>query len=153
MGDRKYLSPIGFEMPSYNPFYTEWQECLKAHYQHVIRVDDQVTEPTLHGVLLDTGFTEDDIHRFRFEVLGEVAEIETSAEIAETAQVVEATEMMIVASVAESVAVEPPTPEPEPATPVAIVAPPEAPTPVIEPPATEPRPALPPKPPAQLSLF
>jgi hypothetical protein len=42
-------------------FYQDWRDCLRAHYMHVIRTNDQITEPTLHGVLIRTGFTEDEI--------------------------------------------------------------------------------------------
>lgn len=42
-------------------FYENWRDCLKAHYTHVIRANDQVTEPTLHNVLLRVGFSEDEI--------------------------------------------------------------------------------------------
>lgn len=42
-------------------FYENWRDCLRAHYMHVIRTQDRVTEPTLHGVLLRVGFSEDEI--------------------------------------------------------------------------------------------
>ena len=42
-------------------FYEDWRECLRAHYMHVVRTQDQITEPTLHGVLLRVGFSEDEI--------------------------------------------------------------------------------------------
>ncbi len=42
-------------------FYDNWRDCLRAHYMHVIRTQDHVTEPTLHGVLLRVGFNEDEI--------------------------------------------------------------------------------------------
>lgn len=42
-------------------FYEDWRNCLRAHYMHVIRTGDKVTEPTLHSVLVSVGFTEDEI--------------------------------------------------------------------------------------------
>lgn len=42
-------------------FSDEWRECLVAHYTHVLRNNDQRTERTLRGVMLDVGFTEDDL--------------------------------------------------------------------------------------------
>lgn len=59
-------------MASINPFYAEWQACLRAHYQHVIREQDMVTEPTLHHVLLETGVSEEEIQRIRHHILGEI---------------------------------------------------------------------------------
>lgn len=48
-------------------FYDEWRACLRAHYKHVVRINDQVTEPSLHGVLLRVGFTEDEINQMAVE--------------------------------------------------------------------------------------
>lgn len=42
-------------------FYEDWRACLRSHYMHVIAVNDTVTEPTLHRVLLNVGFSEGDI--------------------------------------------------------------------------------------------
>ncbi len=42
-------------------FYEDWRACLRAHYLHVIRTGDRVTEPTLREVLLRVGFSEDEI--------------------------------------------------------------------------------------------
>jgi hypothetical protein len=39
-------------------FFDEWQACLRSHYVHVIRSQDEVTEPTLRHVLLQTGLTQ-----------------------------------------------------------------------------------------------
>lgn len=52
-----------------NIFSDEWRACLHAHYLHVIRTDDAVTEPTLRSVLLQTGLTDADIERLRDEAL------------------------------------------------------------------------------------
>ncbi|MCD4687027.1 MAG: hypothetical protein K8S97_13950 [Anaerolineae bacterium] len=48
-------------------FFDEWQACLRAHYVHVVRAEDTVTEPTLRHVLLQTGLTDDDIEALREE--------------------------------------------------------------------------------------
>jgi hypothetical protein len=42
-------------------FFEEWRACLREHYLHVVRTGDTITEPTLRTVLLETGFTEDDL--------------------------------------------------------------------------------------------
>lgn len=55
-------------MAKKNPFYEEWRACLKSHYAFVIETQDVVTEPSLRGVLLETGFTDDEITRMRDEV-------------------------------------------------------------------------------------
>lgn len=39
-------------------FFDEWQACLRAHYIHVLRANDTITERTLRGVLLQSGVTE-----------------------------------------------------------------------------------------------
>lgn len=48
-------------------FADEWRESLRAHYQHVIRNNDQVTLKTLVGVLHDVGFTDDELRQLAFE--------------------------------------------------------------------------------------
>ena len=50
-------------------FYDDWLICLREHYIHVVRSRDTITEPTLRVVLLETGFTEDDIAAFHDEGL------------------------------------------------------------------------------------
>jgi len=50
-------------------FFDEWQDCLRSHYIYVIRADDQITEPTLRRVLLQTGLNEDDLEALRDEAL------------------------------------------------------------------------------------
>jgi hypothetical protein len=44
-----------------NIFFDEWRACLRAHFIHVIRTGDTVTEPTLRHVLMQTGLTEADL--------------------------------------------------------------------------------------------
>lgn len=48
-------------------FFDEWQACLRAHYIHVIRINDEITEPSLRGVLLQSGLSEDDLAALREE--------------------------------------------------------------------------------------
>lgn len=50
-------------------FFDEWQACLRAHYRFVIRTADDVTEPTLRGVLRQTGLTDADLDDLRAEAL------------------------------------------------------------------------------------
>ncbi len=42
-------------------FFDEWQDCLRAHYVHVLRTSDSVTEPTLRHVLHQTGITDEEL--------------------------------------------------------------------------------------------
>ena len=48
-------------------FFDEWRDCLHAHYLHVLRSADVVTEPTLRGVLLTTGITEHELAAMQVE--------------------------------------------------------------------------------------
>ncbi len=48
-------------------FHQDWRACLRAHYMHVIRIGDKVTEPTLHGVLTRVGFSDDEIKQMAVE--------------------------------------------------------------------------------------
>lgn len=50
-------------------FYDEWRDCLREHYIYVIQSNDHVTEPSLREVMLEIGFTEDDLEHIRAEVL------------------------------------------------------------------------------------
>ena len=50
-------------------FFDDWQACLRAHYEHVVRHADTVTEPTLRGVLKQTGLTDADLDAYREEAL------------------------------------------------------------------------------------
>lgn len=52
-------------MPGPSPFADDWRDCLRAHYQHVIRTDDQVTESTLTGVLRDLNFSTTELAELR----------------------------------------------------------------------------------------
>jgi hypothetical protein len=48
-------------------FYEDWRACLRAHYMHVIRTNDRVTESTLRDVLAQVGFSEDEIRQMAIE--------------------------------------------------------------------------------------
>lgn len=50
-----------------SPFHQDWRACLRAHYMHVIRIGDAVTEPTLRSVLTHVGFSEDEIKQMAIE--------------------------------------------------------------------------------------
>jgi len=50
-------------------FFDEWQACLRAHYVHVLRTNDTVTEPTLRHVLHQTGITEEELAALQAEGL------------------------------------------------------------------------------------
>lgn len=48
-------------------FADEWRECLQAQYQHVVRNNDQITLKSLVPVMLDVGFSEEDLRDFAFQ--------------------------------------------------------------------------------------
>ena len=50
-------------------FFDEWQACLRAHYVHVLRTNDSVTEPTLRHVLHQTGITDEELAALQAEGL------------------------------------------------------------------------------------
>lgn len=56
-------------MGSRSIFFEEWKSCLRAHYLHVVRINDQVTEPTLRRVLLDAGVSDSEIERWYQEAV------------------------------------------------------------------------------------
>jgi hypothetical protein len=66
-----------------NIFENEWRACLRAHYFHVIRERDTGNEQSLITVLLQTGFTDEDIDTMRLEALAGLAwNVELEGEIA-----------------------------------------------------------------------
>jgi hypothetical protein len=76
-------------MPNTSIFATEWKDCLIAHYTHVITVQDTVTESSLRGVLLETGFHEDELRLINPElpvtsIVPPVALVATPAEATPT---------------------------------------------------------------------
>jgi len=48
-------------------FFDDWQACLRAHYVYVLRAGDDITEPTLRQVLLQTGLNEQDLRALQEE--------------------------------------------------------------------------------------
>lgn len=48
-----------------NVFADEWRECLEAHYMHVIRTKDRVTEPSLTVVMGQAGFNKSELAELR----------------------------------------------------------------------------------------
>ncbi len=48
-----------------NIFADEWRECLQAHYIHVIRNRDKVTEPSLTVVMNQAGFSDSELAQLR----------------------------------------------------------------------------------------
>lgn len=81
-----------------NIFADEWRECLRAHYKHVIRNNDHVTEPSLRVVMHQAGFDEPELAELRVlatmhiddsgaDFVPELAVLETTPEAAEDARV------------------------------------------------------------------
>lgn len=54
-------------MPGMSPFREDWLACMRAHYTHVIRTSDTVTEKTLRGVLQTLGFSETELTQMYVE--------------------------------------------------------------------------------------
>lgn len=50
---------------SENIFADDWVECLEAHYMHVIRTNDKVTEPSLSIVMHSAGFSDEQLAELR----------------------------------------------------------------------------------------
>jgi hypothetical protein len=48
-----------------NIFTDDWRDCLRAHYSHVVRTEDHVTEPSLHKVMNAAGFSESELAEMR----------------------------------------------------------------------------------------
>ena len=46
-------------------FADDWAECLEAHYMHVIRTNDKVTEPSLSIVMHSAGFSDAQLAELR----------------------------------------------------------------------------------------
>jgi hypothetical protein len=52
-------------MSDNNIFADDWRDCLRAHYSHVVRTEDHVTEPSLHKVMNAAGFSESELAEMR----------------------------------------------------------------------------------------
>jgi hypothetical protein len=48
-----------------NIFEEEWRDCLDAHYMHVIRTKDKVTEPSLTVVMHQAGYNDSELAELR----------------------------------------------------------------------------------------
>lgn len=48
-------------MDNDNIFFDDWMDCLREHYKDVLRRNDKVARPTLENVLLEIGFSEDEL--------------------------------------------------------------------------------------------
>jgi hypothetical protein len=73
-------------MSTVNIFEEDWRDCLRAHYFHVVKERDVNNERSLVTVLLQTGFTEEDIAALRSAALAEYGwEPEASATEADAA--------------------------------------------------------------------
>jgi hypothetical protein len=88
-------------------FFDEWRACLRAHYIHVLRTGDAITEPTLRQVLLQTGASDEDLRALQVEALGASA---SAAEIAPEAPLAEALPL----AADDELSDEPPYEEPAP---------------------------------------
>jgi hypothetical protein len=54
-------------------FADEWRDCLRAHYTHVIRAEDKLTERTLRGVMIhEAGFTEAELKELQVRATAHV---------------------------------------------------------------------------------
>lgn len=56
-------------------FFEEWIRSLREQYKHVVRQDDRVTLPTLTAVLIEVGFSEDELAQLRVEATMHVDDI------------------------------------------------------------------------------
>ena len=48
-------------------FSDEWRACLREQYKYVFRTNDRVTKESLTSVMVDVGFTEDELAQLRVE--------------------------------------------------------------------------------------
>jgi hypothetical protein len=102
-------------------FEAEWRACLRAHFFHVIREHDTGNERSLVTVLLETGFTDDEIAAMRGDALAELgwaADLDPTADLSALDEPPPEAEMVIepplaaaetlVESLTDSEATEPP---------------------------------------------
>lgn len=62
-------------MAGKSPFEADWRESLRAHMMYVFRINDQVTERTLRGVLKQAGFTDEDIQEMYIRATAHVDDV------------------------------------------------------------------------------
>ncbi|MBZ0277492.1 MAG: hypothetical protein K8I60_15205, partial [Anaerolineae bacterium] len=109
-------------MAGENIFADEWRECLRAHYMHVIRTQDRVTEPSLRVVMHEAGFNDSELAELRVRATMHVDDV--GADFVPDMAVLEAVEeagssfpgVTVTPSVPDSVSV-PPLIAPDEATP------------------------------------
>jgi hypothetical protein len=56
-------------------FSEDWRDCLAAHYTYVIRENDQRTERSLRGVLINAGFNEDALKQIIIQATAHVDDV------------------------------------------------------------------------------
>ena len=56
-------------------FFEEWLRSLREHYKHVVRINDEVTLPTLSAVMQNVGFSEDELAQLRVEATMHVDDV------------------------------------------------------------------------------
>ncbi len=100
-------------MPNPSVFDQEWRDCLRAHYTQVVRNQDTGTERSLHGVMLEAGFREDEIAQLYVQATAHVDDV--GADFVPDMGVVAAVELFVAPAVV--------APEPEPVAPELEVAP------------------------------
>ncbi len=62
-------------MSSPNIFAEDWQDCLHAHYVHVLRENDMTNESSLRLVLEQVGFDDAELASIRAEVLPDTVDL------------------------------------------------------------------------------
>ena len=62
-------------MDQQSVFFEEWIRSLREQYKHVVRQDDRVTLPSLTAVMLDVGFSEDELAQLRVEATMHVDDV------------------------------------------------------------------------------
>ncbi len=62
-------------MPNQSVFAEEWRDCLRAHYTQIIRNEDRNTEKSLHGVMLEASFSENEIKQIYVQATAHVDDV------------------------------------------------------------------------------
>ena len=58
-----------------NIFADEWHQCLEAHYMHVVRNNDRVTQPSLTLVMHQAGFSDSELAELRVRATMHIDEV------------------------------------------------------------------------------
>jgi ribosomal protein L12E/L44/L45/RPP1/RPP2 len=56
-------------------FAEEWRDCLRAHYTHVVRAQDRLTERTLISVMHEAGFSDEELHDLKLHATMHVDDV------------------------------------------------------------------------------